>query len=222
MKNMTTFEDFSNKISKSKFSKMIQNYRIWESCSNTLLISEDSLQRTLTVIQNSSFAILTAYQNIFTKKQNILRNRKLRAFLNQNRMGVHQLVGHYPEVQPDGLTVDVVERSYLVEKPDDISDRDFSDIVVGCLTIDGVTQNCALIKFESKPNAFYLIDGNSNITLIGTKLTLGKLGKLYSQHVKKLNVPFKFEGEEIPSSCFGRLGYSKNGYAWSGHNGFGY
>ena len=215
--DVSTFEDFSNKLSESK-----DNYLTWKECTNTLLISEDSLQRTLTVIQNSSFAILTAYQNRFSKRDNILRNRKLRAFLNQNRMGVHQLVGHYEEVQPDGLTVDVIERSYLVEKPDDMSDKDFADIIVGCLTIDGITQNCALIRFESRPNKYYLIDSNSQITLIGTKLTIGKIGKIYSQHVKKLNVPFKFEGEEIPGSNLGRLGYSKNGYAWGGHNGFGY
>lgn len=45
---------------------------------------------------------------------------------------------------------------------------------------------------------------------IGTKLSIGKIGQAYSAHVKKLNVPFKFEGKEIPSSISGRMVFKEN------------
>lgn len=45
---------------------------------------------------------------------------------------------------------------------------------------------------------------------IGTKLSLGKIGQAYSVHVKKLNVLFKFEGKEIPSSISGRMVFKEN------------
>ena len=218
----TSFEDYGDGFfSNGKLTK-------WKNCSNTLMINEDSLRRTLEVIRGSSFAIFTAYKKtsktgkVFTKEENILRNRKLRAFLNRNEMGVHQLVGHYNEIQPDGSSIPVVERSYLVEKPEYMSDKDFAYIVAGCLTIDGETQNTALMKFKSKPDKYWLMDKNLVFTLIGTKLSVDKIGDVYSQHVRKMKVPFIFEGEEIPSGMYGCLGYKKSGYSWNGHNGFGY
>lgn len=117
-----------------------------------LHLCEDSLTRTLKAIENSSFAIFTAYRKKFTRKENILRNRKLRAILNGYRLGVHQLVGHYSEMQDNGKAEQVTERSYLVEKPEHMSDLDFCDTVVKCLTIDGETQDCALCRFKSKPD----------------------------------------------------------------------
>lgn len=205
----------------------------WRGCTNTALIREDSLQRTLTVIRQSSFAILTAYRKErlvhgkavpFTKQENIERNRKLRAFLNQNRMGVHQLVGHWQEAKSGvswrpGLKAnevnDTIERSYLVEKPDDMTDEDFCSTIVGCLTIDGETQDAALIKFESKPGHYYLLTPQSKLMAIGTKLTVGKISQAYSQHVKKMDVPFAFEGEEVPDTNFGKQLYRKLGFAYT-------
>ena len=73
----------------------------WKDCINDAVISESSLSRTRSIIQNSSFAILTAYRNMdksgvkLSKRQNILKNKKLRVILNDMHMEVHQLVGHY-------------------------------------------------------------------------------------------------------------------------------
>ena len=205
------FEDYSQEID-------YKNHK-WKDCTNTVMICEDSLRRTLEIIQNRSFAILTAYRAKFNKEENILRNRKLRAFLNQNRMGVHQLVGHYREDQRDGTFKDSIERSYLVEKPDDMTDKDFCDIVIGCLTIDGETQDTALIRFESKGNDIYLVDINGKLMKIGSKLNFNKdaikLSNAYSQHVKKMDVPFMFDGEEVPQSNMGKMLYEKEGYVFS-------
>lgn len=212
-----------NKICKLVDNKIVELLDDELNCnddSNLTTLSEDSLQRTLKIIEKSSFAILTAYQDKFSKKENILRNRKLRAFLNKNKMGVHQLVGHYPEVQDDGSTVNVTERSYLIEKPNHLTNKEFSDIVISCLTIDNVTQNCALIKFDNYPNNYYLIDSNSMLKLIGTNISFNNIGQIYSQHVKKMNTSFKFESEERPNSMFCAMLYKKHGYVWSGHNGY--
>ena len=211
-KSFSVFEDYSNDIDFSA--------RKWKNCTNTLLICEDSLRRTLEAIRNSSFAIVTAYRANFTKEQNILRNRKLRAFLNQNRIGVHQLVGHWREKQNDGSIVDVIERSYLIEKPDDMTDKDFCLVVIGCLTIDGEVQDSAIIRFSEKDDKnIYLIDANENLTKIGTKVNFDKdavkLAKAYSQHVKKMDMPFVFDGEEVPQSNFGKMLYEKEGYVFS-------
>lgn len=211
-------EDYGNAI-ELKYQNKTKVHK-WLNCSNNLLIQEDSLQRTLKIIQDESFAIFTAYRKEFSKEQNILRNRKLRAFLNQNRMGVHQLVGHWDEKQKDGLIANVVERSYLVEKPDDMTDKDFCDIVIGCLTIDGSTQDGAIVKFKSKGNDIYYLDAvNSSLTKIGSKLNFNKdaikLASAYSQHVKKMNMPFVFDGEEVPQTINGMKMYRENGYKFS-------
>ena len=213
-------EDFSDSIVESKHHKNIVCHK-WLNCSNTLLIQEDSLQRTLKIIQNESFAIFTAYRKEFSKEDNIIRNRKLRAFLNQNRMGVHQLVGHWDERQQDGSIISVVERSYLVEKPDDMTDKDFHDIVLGCLTIDGITQDGAIIRFKDSNinNIYYLNAANDTLSVIGSKINFStnaiKLSNAYSQHVKKMNMPFVFDGEEVPQTILGEQMYSKFGYCHS-------
>lgn len=200
----------------------------WKECTNKMHIDEDSLNQTLAVIKNSSFAIFTAYRkkssfgHVFSKHANIERNRKLKAFLNQHELGPHQLVGHYVETAKDGSRHHVVERSFLIEKPTYMKDEDFKSLVCGCLTIDGETQDGTLIHLKSLGNAFYFMDANGNMEKIGDKMTLGKISTMYSQHVKKLNVPFVFDGEECPDGVFGKHWYSIAEYAWAGHNGFGY
>ena len=95
---MTKFDTLYNKV----ITECIDILKPFEDYSNNILpvnciISEDSLSRTLSIIQDKDFAILTAYRANFTKSENILRNRKLRAILNELHMGVHQLVGHWQE-----------------------------------------------------------------------------------------------------------------------------
>ena len=201
----------------------------FEKCKNNNLISEDSLTRTLSVINNKTFAIISAYRQEFTKEENIIRNRKLRGILNSKLMGVHQLVGHWLEA-PKGKDwnnvlsnelKDVIERSYLVAKPDNMTNKEFTDLIISCLTIENETQDAALIHFvlddTNMPNQddkYYCIDSNGILLKIGDKLTLGQIGKAYSQHVKKTSLPFKFEGMEIPSSISGRYMFTENNIYW--------
>jgi hypothetical protein len=201
----------------------------FENCKNNNLISEDSLIRTLSVINNKIFAIISAYRQEFTKEENIIRNRKLRDILNSKQMGVHQLVGHWLEAPkgkvwnkvPSNELKDVIERSYLVAKPDSMTNKEFTDLIISCLTIENETQDAALIHFvlddTNMPNQddkYYCIDSDGILSKVGDKLTIGQIGKVYSQHVKKTSLPFKFEGMEIPSSISGRYMFSENNIYW--------
>ena len=209
LSTLKPFEDYSDKLIKSE--KEIK----YADGNNNCIISEDSLSRTLSVMQDKNFAILTAYRSNFSKAENIVRNRKLRAKLNDHKMGVHQLVGHwqeapagkdYTECNPNELT-DVVERSYLVAKPENMSAEEFEQLILDLLTIDSETQDAAIIKNE---NGIFLLYNNGIKEQIGSECTLGKINQAYSQHVKKLNVPFVFEGIEIPASNISKQMYQKN------------
>ena len=201
----------------------------FENCKNNNLISEDSLNRTLSVINNKTFAIISAYRQDFKKEENIIRNRKLRSILNSKQMGVHQLVGHWLEAPkgkawdkvPSNELNDVIERSYLVAKPNSMTNKEFTDLIISCLTIDNETQDAALIHFvldetnlPNQDDKYYCIDSNGILFKVGDKLTIGQIGKAYSQHVKKTSLPFKFEGLEIPSSISGRYMFSENNICW--------
>ena len=201
----------------------------FENCKNNNLISEDSLNRTLSVINNKTFAIISAYRQDFKKEENIIRNRKLRSILNSKQMGVHQLVGHWLEAPkgkawdkvPSNELNDVIERSYLVAKPNSMTNKKFTDLIISCLTIDNETQDAALIHFvldetnlPNQDDKYYCIDSNGILFKVGDKLTIGQIGKAYSQHVKKTSLPFKFEGLEIPSSISGRYMFSENNICW--------
>jgi len=187
---------------------------------NNNLISEAGLSRVLSKIQSDEdFAILSANRAIYTKNQNISRNRNLRSELNRKRMGPYQLVGHWRECQnpqikyencPENLLYDVIERSYLVVKPKDMDREEFRDFIVSML-----------VKFEQDGAVYRVEDDVSILTKegtifkkIGSGLSVGKIAQGYSQHVKKLNVPFTFEGVEIPSTNIGRRMFSEAGLSY--------
>lgn len=206
--NILPFEDYSHSM-KTVGNKMFK----YVECENNCIISEDSLSRTLNFIQDKDFAILSAYRANFSKVENIVRNRKLRSVLNELKMGVHQLVGHWQEA-PAGKEYtdctkdelkDSVERSYLVVKPTDMTFDEFKSLIISLLTIDGETQDAAILKNEG---GIYLVFPSGNMEKIGNTVTLGKISQAYSAHVKKSEVPFVFEGIETPVTNFGKQLYS--------------
>jgi hypothetical protein len=208
------FEDYSDKIIKT------ENQIKYADGHNNCIISEDSLSRTLSIMKDKDFAILTAYRSNFSKVENIVRNRKLRAILNNHKMGVHQLVGHwqeapagmdYEQAKKDGLLTDSVERFYLVAKPDSMTTSDFINLAIELMTIDGETQDgvvfhCADVTGKE---GYYILNNDGSFFKIGDKLTLGKISQAYSRHVKKSNIPFVFEGLEVPVSNSGKLAFKK-------------
>jgi len=183
---------------------------------NGNLITEAGLSRVLSSIKESeSFVIMSAYRSEYSKKENIIRNRNLRTKFNKKKMGVYQLVGHWRECKddkieykdcPENMLVDVIERSYLSKKPDEMSQKDFELFIIELLK--EFKQDGAVLKDGS---SFYIIDKNGKKIKIGENLKLNKISQAYSSFVKKSNVPFVFEGVEIPSSNSGRMIASKIG-----------
>lgn len=213
--NIKPFEDYSMKIQIFESKNIPGKCYQYVDCNNNNIISEDSLSRTMSIMKDKDFAILTAYRGNFTKEENIQRNRVLRGKLNEAGMGPHQLVGHwqeapagkdYEDCEPGELT-DVVERSYLVAKPDNMSFEEFTNFILELLTIEGETQDAAILKNDE---GIFLLYNNGSIDQIGTGCELGKIAQAYSQHVKKQNVPFVFEGVEIPGTNAGRQMFKLN------------
>lgn len=210
------FEDYSTNL---VYNNEMHCYE-YADCSNKSIICEGSFNRLLDRMQNKDFAIITAYRANFSKKENILRNRKLRGILNNHKLGVHQLVGHWQEA-PSGINykdakqselIDSVERSYMVAKPDLMSDDEFKNIIMQCMTIDNETQDGAVYK---KDNVYYILYNNGEEEEIGTKMTLNKISQAYSQYVKKMDIPFVFEGYEEPTTNIGKQMYLKNNILWN-------
>ena len=217
LKNILPFEDYSSSLNErysKSFGCMIKEFK---DCRNNNLILESSFNRLMSLMANKDFAIISAYRHEFSKEENILRNRQLRGILNANKMGVHQLVGHwleapkgveYKDAKPEELT-DTIERSYFIAKPDTMKYKDFKKFILNCLTIDGETQDCGIIHLHG--GAYYCVYPNGSVERIGENLTLNKIAQAYSQYVKRLDIPFVFEGVERPSSNGGMRMFRAHG-----------
>ena len=186
---------------------------------NNNLISEAGLSRVLSQVKSEQdFAVLTAYRGNYTKEQNIARNRDLRSELNKKRMGPYQLVGHWQECQdssydykncPKNLLKDVIERSYLVVKPKDMTPEEFREFLISML--QKFEQDGAVYRVGNDIN---ILEKSGNTFKIGSGMSIGKIAQGYSQHVKKTNVPFTFEGVEIPSTNIGRRLFQEAGLSY--------
>jgi hypothetical protein len=179
---------------------------------NNNLLTEAGLSRLLNQIKKKDFFIITAFRGEFDKSENIKRNRKLRSDLNSKKMGPYQLIGHWRECQdseidyndcPENMLVDVIERSYLVTRPESMNLKEFK-IFVQNLT-KKYNQDASIISMNDSIHTMYK-DGNMD--KIGSGVTLNKISQAYSQHVKKQNLPFVFEAE-VPSSNSGRMMFKK-------------
>jgi hypothetical protein len=185
------------------------------------LISEAGLSRVLQRTQDADdLVIITAYRNNISNKQNISRNRALRGELNKRKMGAYQLVGHWRECQnpnieyskcPKDQLVDTIERSFLVIKPDDMSSEEFLKFLV--IMAKKYDQDGIVYKHENE----YTIVNKRGATefKIGTNVGVGKLGQAYSQYIKKLDVPFVFEGIDVPVTNIGKRIFQQNGVLWA-------
>jgi hypothetical protein len=214
-----------------KTSKKIKKYFQYENAGNYNLIIEGSFNKVIDTLHNKDWAIISAFFGDFDLQDNIKRNRMLRSQLNSKQAGAYQMVGHwreapsgveYKDATEDQLT-DVVERSYLVQRPKDIGYEEFKSWITSLLTIDGVTQNCGIIhksvdtktighgKISVENDEYYLLYPDGSTSLLGTNLTANKIAQAYSQYVRKLDVPFVFEGVEYPGGVSGRMMFDKAG-----------
>ena len=196
------------------------NYDIMQE-NDSWMISEAGLSRVLSRVDKAEdLVIITAYRSNLSKKENINRNRALRGELNKRKMGAYQLVGHWQECQnpnieysdcPKDQLVDAVERSFLVIKPDDMTSKDFLGFLVRMAK--KYDQDGIVYKHDNE----YTIVNKRGATefKIGTNVGVGKLGQAYSQYVKKLDVPFIFEGIDVPVTNTGKAIFKSNGILWT-------
>lgn len=175
---------------------------------NNNVISEAGLSRLLARMQDRHFAILTAYRGNKSKQENIKRNRELRGELNKDKMGPIPLIGHWQECDdpdmdyqdcPKNQLTDVVERSYFVTQPDGMTTKQFKDTIQKHLK--KFDQDGAVIKTSDKVD---ILGKDGSTFSIGSNVSLNKISQGYSQHVKKANVPFVFEGIEVAGSIYGK------------------
>jgi hypothetical protein len=180
-------------------------------------ISESSLSRIVDKIKlnKNDFAVISAYRKKYTKEENINRNRNLRYEFNKRQMGIYPLVGHWRECQIDGIEykdcpenklVDVIERSYLVIRPKELSLDDFKSLIQQL--VKQFEQDCAILSVDGNIGT---INALGNVDFFGSEVTLNKIAQAYSQYVKKMNVPFVFEGVEVPGSISGRREFKQCG-----------
>ena len=209
------FEDYSDSIVLKEHSD--GNFYEYKDCDNHCAIIIGSFSRLVDRLATKDFVIMSAYRKEFTKKENIIRNRHLRGILNDHKMGVHQLVGHWLEAKdgvedytkvPKSELVDVIERSYVVTRPDDMDVGEFKNLMMKCMTIDGATQDA--IIYHHLKDEYFLLYNNGKMESIGTELSLNHISQAYSQHVKKVNLPFVIVGVETPITDLGRMTYTRH------------
>ena len=87
-------------------------------------LKESSLSRLYGHMQDHESAALSAFRNQFTKKENLERNRKLKAELLGRGYGVTRILGSYIENFETPKAIEVAEESFFVSNRKD--DPDFA------------------------------------------------------------------------------------------------
>lgn len=186
-------------------------------------IADTSLNRLYSTLKDKDFAIITAYRingadgKPISKKENIQRNRDLRAQLNNAKMGVYQLVGHwqegpegmsYEEAKAQNLLEDTIERSYVVPRPSNVPEDEFLAFMKELMTIDGLTQDAYVYKNDEGAFVIYKDDSKE---FLGKNVTLNKIGQAYSQSVLRNGAPFVFDSVDAPVNAMGKMAFHKRG-----------
>lgn len=180
--------------------------QIYEEISNGRIgqISEASLSRLLSMVQNKDFCIATAFRYGNSLQTNRNLNKTLLSTLNSQKMGGYQLIGHWQEA-PDGVDyqdakpnelTDSVEESILFVKPDNMDRNKF---VTQCARIaKQFNQDAVVVGLANEGVHLVFKDGDTH--KVGDKVALNKTAQAYSQMKKKPNIPFVFEGMLEPTS----------------------
>jgi len=186
-------------------------------------IDEASLSRVWEKLNNVDFAIITAYRKSRDKEQNVAKNRELRGSLNAKKLGAYPLVGHWRECEltdvpydkcPADKLHDVIERSYLVPRNKDVSPEEFKDLMFELAK--KYEQDGIVLKIDSlKMFGVYGSATQDEFVKFEKGVALNKMSQAYSQYVKKLDVPFIFEGLETPSGTVDvKNAFRKMGFLW--------
>ena len=138
-------------------------------------------------------------------------------------MGVHPLIGHWRECQdrdveykdcPEDKLVDVIERSYFVQRPDDVSPDEFADLIFELA--NKYDQDGVVLRVDALDlNGVYGSKNREEFVKFENGIKVNKIAQAYSQHVKKQNTPFVFEGVETPNATVTvRKAIYDKGFRW--------
>lgn len=218
-------EIYLNEVSKNKVQLLINEEFKTD---YPMTLSEGSLTRIMDRINNKNldYAIITAYRAFNSKKENIQLNRDLRHELNNKFLGVYPLVGHWFECPdeysdwrlcPKELLTEVIERSYLIIRPESFDVEEFRDYILYLSSPEKYNQNAVVMKIKDLDmNGVYNYEGIEYEKFENEEMTLFKTARAYSQYVKKMEVPFVFEGLEIPNcTSFAKNIFWKEGFRWN-------
>lgn len=220
------FEDYSNELIPRK-SRSLGTYYQYVGCTNHNLISEVSLHKMLDLLKGQDYVILSANLQLSAVHENILRNRILRAEVNDWNMGVYQLIGHWTEA-PDGLSHSEAERKgvlrHAIEKIYaipcvDMSHEDFIKFLTSLNVIAGVSQPACII--HANGGEFQLAIDNENDQegySIAESAQPGKFDDIVLSYAKAVapmrgitgDYCFHLKGMEIPSHIQNRLMFKRN------------
>lgn len=165
------------------------------------------------------FAIITAFRDKYSLKQNRDRNRQLLSTLNSMGMGPILLTGHWAEAPPgmdyqtakqQGATTDVEEDAFFVPKPHDMDPEEFR--LQMTLAMKMYDQDA--IVFSDDEATYLLFNDSSRSKFDNKRPTFNKVNQAYSNLRKKPSVPFVFEGTRQPGNIMGRMAFDKIGLAW--------
>jgi|ETNvirnome_6_100_1030635.scaffolds.fasta_scaffold17851_4 hypothetical protein len=163
---------------------------------NKYVLSESGLSRLYDHMMEHESAILTAFRNEYSKKQNYKRNRELKAQLLSMGYGVTKVDGSYIENFETPQAIEVSEQSYFV------SNREKVDGFAGSITSLGESfEQDSVLIIPAGAKGAYLVgtrEGN-DFPPFGDQISVGdlKMGREaeFMSKVKGRPIVFKEELE---------------------------
>lgn len=181
---------------------------------DNFVISEAGLAKVLTrESEYADMAFITAFRLEIPLAENRRRNKELQAKIKALGLVACHLIGHWQACQdstvaykdcPENAPHDSIEEVFMLIKRTDVSRADFQAHVLSFVKEYG--QECALVKQDE----FYYLHFRDGTQERNDDRSRFGIAQAYSQHVKKLNVPFVFEGLLVPGCISGyRIASSK-------------
>ena len=155
------------------------------------------------------FIIIHNFLNLEEKYSDLIKlsNKELNKYLNlPNLESLQDVLKKFNDLYDINskvrFSVETFERSYFVSKPNNLDSEEFKELLISLMTIDDETQDAIVYSDGDK---IYIVGSNGEVFDTFSELTLNKIAQAYSRHVKKHEIPFVFEGLEMPGSNSGRM-----------------
>ena len=171
------------------------------------VISEAGLASVLSrESEYADIAFLTAFCLEIPLEENRRRNKELQAKIKARGLFAYHVIGHWQASQdstvaykgcPENAPPDTIEEVFMLIKRTNVSRVDFQAHILSFVKEYG--QECALVKQDE----FYYLHFRDGTQERNDDRSRFSIAQAYSQHVKKLDIPFVFEGLLVPGSISG-------------------